>query len=178
MCSLSSKDAYVQIALFSSSVSLNLNIPMSKFIKSASLAVLSAITFGAVAPAFAGDFINSDPGCRRIVSNAVGPEQPRAVSGLDNNQVAFYNNPSDIFSGSPTAVKAIGERVILAYPREEQFVKDGQTTGGGVVMIAIRHDDGSKKWIPLADGSSDRNGKNIETYGKSTLGYCSVQGMW
>lgn len=156
---------------------------MNKFIKSASLAIVSAIAFGAVAPAFAQDFVDSDPGCRRIVSNLGGPDQPRAVAGLNNNQVPFYSDANDIYDGeSPLFVESIGERIILSFPQEQVFVNDPSDQNGfGTTMIAVRANNGAKVWMPLHDSAlaGGRDGaKSFSTMSKSNLAFCSVQGMW
>ncbi|MBE9032445.1 hypothetical protein IQ266_22155 [filamentous cyanobacterium LEGE 11480] len=153
---------------------------MKNFAKSAALVAISAVSVATAAtPAFAGAemAVSTNPACRRVISNTAGPEQPRAVAGLNNDQVALYAEPNDIYAGKAVAVKRIGTRLLLDTSRNTLFVRDGQTTGGGVKMIAVRH-DGQTLWMPLSDAAADRNGQNIQSFGKTTLGYCSVRGMW
>lgn len=112
--------------------------------------------------------------CRRIINNVGGPDQPRAVAGLDNNQIPVYTNPGDIYDSaqSPVKVLAIGDRVTLADPYQESLVSPGDTTAA-TIMVAIR-DEGETRWIPVTDARR-ADGRPM---GPSNLGMCSVQALW
>lgn len=111
--------------------------------------------------------------CRVVVSNHAGPEQPRAVSGLNNDQIGVFDAPEDIYGGkAAVGVRRIGQSVNLATPYEEKLVADGNTSNA-VIMVAI-NDGGTKRWIPVtnarkADGKPEA---------PSNLAYCTVRGMW
>ncbi len=151
---------------------------MIKLAKSVAFLALAVTTLGSIAPASANSFIDSDPGCRRIITNVGGPDQPRAVSGLDNNQVPVYSDPSDVYGGTPTNVKSLGSKVILAYPQEKQLAVNPSDMNQGTFMIAVRDDNGAKVWMPLSDARPAGGAGQGVALGQSNLGYCSVQGMW
>ncbi len=145
---------------------------MSNFLKAASLAVLSAITLGSVAPA-AFALENGDPACRNIVGNYVGNYGVKSSSSY--NQMPFYKEPGDIAMGKTAPAGApFGSTVELASPYQETYVN--REDGSGVVMVAVKA-YGQKLWMPLADGASVGGGDYVVT-GDSNLSYCSVQGMW
>lgn len=148
--------------------------------KSVMLSLVSAFAVSSFAPAVAQQNYNT---CRRVVNIEGGPDQPRAVAGLDRNQIPVYENPGDIYdsSKSPVSVLKIGQRVNLASPQATQFVNDPNDQNGlGTQMIAIETADGMQRWIPLADAAL-AGGRDTTTYtamSKANLGKCAIRGMW
>lgn len=143
---------------------------------------LTALMIGDIAPAAAQKVVQpSQVACRRVISTVGGPEQPRAVSGLYNNQVPMYASPADIYGGQPTGIATIGETVFLSQPQNIEFVNDPSDQNGyGVQMIAIDTNQG-QRWIPLTDMAMAGGRDGVARYtamGKSNLGYCGVRGMW
>jgi hypothetical protein len=145
------------------------------------LSLASAVAISGIAPAVAQQNYNS---CRRVVNIEGGPDQPRAVAGLDRNQIPVYENPGDVYdsSKSPVSVLRVGERVALAMPQSAQFVNDPNDQNGmGTQMIAIETADGQQRWIPLADVAmaTGRDGvSRYTTMSKANLGKCAIRGMW
>lgn len=152
------------------------------FFKSVATAAVATITIGSVLPAIAapnnsGELLIAQRGgaCRRIVSNQGGPEQPRAVAGLDNNQLPVYENPNDIYNPDmqPVGVLKIGDEVTLADPYQEAIARDGNTTSA-TIMVAI-NDGGVRRWIPVTDARS-ADGSPV---GRANLGMCTgVRALW